>query len=228
VTDVSSSQHRQAWDLIPWIVNGTASEAECQCVQEHVQSCADCREELEFQRRLQRAVAREAGPEVEAHSAWTRMRERLDGDSGSLPTAAERFAPRRLRRVERTWLPWVMAAMLVQGVGLGVLGTALWPHVPSAGANAVAPADAYHTLSASLPAISPATVRVVLAPTMTLAELRGALASARLQVVSGPSDAYVWSLAPAGEPTRAATDAAVRALRATAGVRFAEPISAAP
>lgn len=226
MTDASGSQHRQSWDLIPWIINGTASESERRVVEEHLQGCADCRAELEFQQRLQCAVAHEGGVVADADASWARLRERLDAEPDASPAA--RPALRRSRLSERSWMPWVMAAMLVQGVGLGVLGTALWSRAPSGSLNAPTPSTAYRTLSASPPAAQPATVRVVFAPSMTLGELRAVLASARLQVVSGPSDADVWSLAPAGESTRAATEAAVRTLRSSPGVRFAEPIGAAP
>lgn len=222
MTDASSSQHRQSWDSIPWVINGTASESDRRVVEEHLQGCTDCREELEFQRRLQRAVAHEGSVEVDSHSPWARLRERLDADTQSAS------APHRARAPERTWMPWVLAAMLLQGVGLAVLGTALWSKAPSGSLNAPASSAVYRTLAVSQPPLQPATVRVVFAPTMTLAELRAVLANARLQVISGPSDADVWSLAPAGDSTRTATDAAVRALRASANVRFAEPIGAAP
>jgi hypothetical protein len=228
VTDASSSQHRQAWDLIPWIVNGTASESEQRGVEEHLHSCADCREELEFQRRLQCAMARESAPEADATAGWARLRQRLDADR--IPTALADLTPRRLRRVERMWLPWVVAVMLLQGVGLGVLGTALWSRSSPSPVTAMAttPISAYRTLSAPQLPAAPATVRAVFAPTMTLAELHAALAGAHLQIVSGPSDADVWSLGPARDSTRAATEAALRMLRASSNVRFAEPIGTAP
>ena len=53
-----TSVHRLAWDQIPWIVNGSLSETERLVVESHLQACADCREEFEFQR-LQRCVYRE-------------------------------------------------------------------------------------------------------------------------------------------------------------------------
>ena len=226
MTDASSSQHRQSWDLIPWVINGTASESERRTVEEHLQGCSDCRGEMEFQQRLQRAVAQEGNVEADTQSSWARFRDRFDADP--MPSLAARLGPRRVRHSEHRWMPWVMAAMLVQGVGLGVLGAALWSRAPSGSLNAAAPSSVYRTLSASQPQAQPATVRVVFAPTMTLGELRAVLASARLQVVSGPSDADVWSLAPAGESTRAATDVAVHALRSSPSVRFAEPIGASP
>ncbi len=226
MTEASSSQHRQAWDLIPWIANGTASESEQRSVDEHLHDCADCREELEFQRRLQRAMARDSAPEADATAGWARLRERLDADE--VPSVLAQLAPRRLRRAERTWMPWVVAVMLLQGVGLGVLGTALWSRTSANPTMATAAVGAYRTLSAPQPPLPPATVRAVFAPTMTLAELHAALAGAHLQIVFGPSDADVWSLGPAGDSTRAATEAALRALRTSSNVRFAEPIGGAP
>jgi hypothetical protein len=226
VRDASGSQHRQSWDLIPWVINGTASEPDRRVVEEHLQGCADCRAELEFQQRLQRAVAHAGSVASDTDASWARLHERLDAEPEA--PSASRPAARRPRLNERSWMPWVMAAMLVQGVGLGVLGTALWSRAPAGSLTASAPSAPYRTLSASQPAVQPATVRVVFAPNMTLGELRAVLASARLQVVSGPSDADVWSLAPAGESTRAATETAVRALRSSPAVRFAEPIGVAP
>jgi hypothetical protein len=212
--------------LIPWIINGTASESERRCVEEHLQSCADCSAELEFQRRLQRAVARQGTVEPDTHGSWARLRERLEDEpAASLAPPSGRTRP---RPQERSWMPWVMAAMLMQAVGLGVLGTALWSRSASSALSTATPGAAYRTLAAAAPQAQAATVRVVFAPTMTLAELRALLAAARLQVVSGPSDADVWSLAPAGDSTRAATEAAVRALRSSSSVRFAEPIGGAP
>ena len=179
MTDASSSQHRQSWDLIPWVINGTASESERRTVEEHLQGCSDCRGEMEFQQRLQRAVAQEGNVEADTQSSWARFRDRFDADP--MPSLAARLGPRRVRHSEHRWMPWVMAAMLVQGVGLGVLGTALWSRAQMSSPNA-----------------------------------------------SGPSDADVWSLAPAGDSNRAATDAAVRTLRSNPSVRFAEPIGAPP
>lgn len=221
MTEVSSSEHRQAWDLIPWIVNGTASEDERQDVQAHLQNCSDCREELEFQHRLQHAVTREAAPDSDAQANWARLSQRLDGAA-----PADGSARLAVRRAKRTGWRWATAAMVVQGIGLGVLGSALWWRVPAGGSSS--PVAAYRTLSASVAAASPATIRVVFVPTMTVVELHAVLATTRLQVVSGPSEADVWSLAPADESERLDTDRAVRLLRASPRVRFAEPIAAAP
>jgi len=72
-----------------------------------------------------------------------------------------------------------------------------------------------------------ATIRAVLAPTLTLGELQSLLAQSHLQIVAGPSDAGVYSLAPLSVRVAVATQPALAQLRANPGVRFAEPVDAA-
>jgi Putative zinc-finger len=222
----TSSVHRQAWDLIPWIVNDSAPEPERQAVQAHLESCADCRQELEFQRQLQRAMAQRSAPDIDARDSWQRLRSRLDTAAG--PVAAVRGARRHARRAGNGGMSWLIAAMVVQAVGLGALGAAWWSR-PSAPASAPAGyAAVYRTLSAPQPVVPGATIRVVFAPDLTMAQLQAVLADARLQVRAGPNEVGVWTLGPAGDSNLAATDVALRELRASSQVRFAEALPSAP
>jgi hypothetical protein len=41
-TDDSFADHRAAWELIPWVVNGTADEAARALLTTHLASCPDC------------------------------------------------------------------------------------------------------------------------------------------------------------------------------------------
>ncbi len=226
MTDASTSLHRRAWDLIPWIINGSAPQSECQAVEAHLHDCPDCGAELEFQRRVQMAIARKGTPDLDPHASWQRLSARLDaGADAELPSRLDHRHPSRFGRA---WMPWVMAAMLVQAIALGALGAALWWRTAPGDSNAIARTGAYRTLSAAASPAPQATIRAVFAPTMTLGELQALLAGARLRVVTAPSDGDVWSLGPADDSTRAATDTAVQALRAHAAVRFAEPIGASP
>jgi hypothetical protein len=69
------------------------------------------------------------------------------------------------------------------------------------------------------------TVRAVFSPTITLVELQAILDEAQLRIVSGPTEAGVYSLAPTSQrPTRAA----LALLRAHPNVRFAEGIQTDP
>jgi hypothetical protein len=227
VINETPSLHRQAWDLIPWVINGTATPSECLAVEAHLQGCQDCREELEFQRRVQTAMARQSTPELDMSSAWQSLRARLD--EAAQPQAE---APRARRLgAGRGWMPWVLAAMVVEAVGLGALGTAvLWRPAPHAAAMTTTamttPAAAYRTLAAPEGAPQSATIRVVFSSTMTLAQLQALLSAARLQVVAGPGvGADVWSVGPTPDSNRAATLAALGRLRASPEVRLAEPVS---
>jgi hypothetical protein len=219
------SVHRQAWDLIPWIVNGTAPESEWRAVQAHLESCQDCREEFDFQRQLRSAMAQQGGSESDIRESWLQLRGRLD--LAAEPRAFAMRAQRGTRGIGKTAMPWLIAAMVVQAIGLAALGAAWWSRPIGAsvppGSTAV-----YRTLSAPEAAPQAATIRVVFAPDATLAQVQAMLAAARLQVRAGPSDVGVWALGPVRDSNRAATEAALRELRASSEVRFAEALAGAP
>lgn len=236
----SSSIHRQAWDLIPWIVNGTADVRDRAAVEAHLSQCEHCRNELHFQSTLRASMAAEpaamASAAVEAEDGWQRLCARLDRDS--LPACDEnpvdtsqsmgsrpgRHAPRRSPR--SGWaVGWVAAAVL-EAVALGAMGMAMWSKSrlpePSAGV------PAYRTLSDVQTVPANATIRVVLEPRTTLAQLQALLGRSGLTIVAGPSPAGVWSLAPSRASGHSATEAALRNLRADPAVHFAEPLDTAP
>jgi hypothetical protein len=224
VSTESQRAHRQTWDLIPWIVNDSVAPSEHQAAQAHLQDCANCQAELQFQRHLQSLMQSRSVPPLDAQAGWQRLSARLD-----LPTGTQAQSPRGRER--RGWLPWAAAALVIESVALGALGTALWwrgqPGAASA-ASAATAAPLYRTLSAAASAPPPATIRVVFVPQMTIAQLHAVLAAAHLQVVAGPSAAGVWSLGPATDSNRAATETALRQLRSSSDVRFAEPVDAMP
>jgi hypothetical protein len=222
----TSSTHRQAWDLIPWIVNGSAPESERLAVQAHLEGCTDCRQEFEFQRQLQAAMALQSTSATDMRDSWQRLRGRLD--TAARPEATARSVHRRSRNVGKAWMPWLVAAMVVQAVGLGAFGAAWWSRPTAPQASVPAGTAVYRTLSAPEATLQAATIRVVFAPDVTMAQVQAMLAAARLQVRAGPSDIGVWTLGPAGDSNRAATNAALRELRARPGVQFAEALAGTP
>jgi hypothetical protein len=211
--------HRQVWNLIPWVINGRASTAEQARVGAHLESCVDCKEEYEFQRQLHEAMRRDVGEDRDPQHALRGLWARLDAD-GSAPDT-------RLGSRKSAWLVRSLAAMVVvEAIGLYALGGLLWWH----NAPPAAPPAQYRTLSSPPPAAATATVRVVLAPATTLAEFQQLLEQSHLQVVSGPSEAGVYSLAPMVSAKEAehrdATARTLARLRAHPAVRFAEPVGA--
>ena len=223
-SDDAFSIHRRAWELIPWVVNGRASGEERRTVEQHLTECGDCREEFDFQMRLHGAMNRppqpEAGADAAAAASLQRLWQRIDGEE-ALPVVR--------RRASGSFARGLLAAVLIEAVGIAALSAALWTRdapqqVVAAGA---AGAPLYQTLSAAPEGAAHATIRAVLAPTLTLGVLQSLLAQSHLQIVAGPSDAGVYSLAPLSVRVAVATQPALAQLRANPGVRFAEPVDAA-
>ncbi|HEV7986768.1 MAG TPA: zf-HC2 domain-containing protein [Steroidobacteraceae bacterium] len=211
----SLQSHRQVWEQIPWILNGSASEAELRAAQEHLRQCADCREAFAFEQRLRDALLR-AQPNVgDAEDGWQRLSARIVSSEARPPLSA------RLRP-SATQTRWLAAAVIVEALALGAMVTTSW--FTHAGR---VPAGVYQTLAQPEVGRPAATIRVVLAPDMTLDQLRTLLNEAHLQVVAGPGESGVWSLAPAEDVNTVATDAALHELRQSPQVRFVEPINGA-
>ena len=72
------------------------------------------------------------------------------------------------------------------------------------------------------------TIRVVFAPDVSVGTMQAVLAAAGLQIQSGPSSAGVWSVEPVRDSNRSATQVALRELRDSPQVRFAEVIGGSP
>jgi hypothetical protein len=182
--------------------------------------CADCREAFAFEQRLRQAMVQPQANLSDAEEGWQSLCARLDSSPANQKNWRESSRkPMRTRASMGIPVRWLAAAVIVEALALGAIVTASWIN----GAGRV-PASAYHTLSRSDAINAAPTIRMVLAPGMTLEQFRILLNTAHLQVVAGPGEAGVWSLAPAEDATTVATEAALRELRGNPQVRFAEPI----
>jgi hypothetical protein len=246
IMDTPSFSHRQAWDLIPWFVNGSATAAERELVGEHLRTCADCRDEYAFQSRLQAGMNTESMSERDPQPAFRRLLERIDTDRAddglaadtkirSTPHASHRH-PRRSAHRGSTWTRYkvrVLAAVVIaQSVGLVVLASMLPGYDRSAGSNA-----RYATLSEARAASVAASIRFVPEPTLSVAAMQAILADAKVHIVESNPGSSIYGLAPdpdsrtattTGTPANGATTTAVAIahLRARQGVLLAEPIVA--
>jgi Putative zinc-finger len=199
--------HKHAWELIPWYVNGTVSEARRDSLLFHLERCSQCRDEVQAQRALLQGMKTRQQVETMPHASLQKLMARIDADPLPQHQAASR-APRALR--------WLTAAVVLQGLLLGALATALL-RTPRGEAPAT-----YQTVSSPAPAAGVASIRAVFAPDMTLGELQALLERAHLRIVNGPSPDGVYTLA-----TSAISDdprQALLTLRAHPAARFAEPI----
>lgn len=215
--NTSTLPHRQIWELIPWVVNGSAGAAERQTVEDHLRQCADCRDEYAFQSRLRAGIAEDGvdGDERQAQDGLRRLLARIDLESDtdrSDRTGAR--APRRQHLLQRV----LIAAVLVQGIGLAVLAPLLLQRED--------PRTEYRTLTSTPTQPSSAMIRLVPAPTLTLAELQAMLGAEDLRIVESNAGGSIYGLAfesgGAADATRT-----VERLRAYRGVLLAEPIGSA-
>ena len=208
--DKRFAHHREAWELIPWVVNGTATEQERALVHAHLADCADCTSEFRFQSELRTAVLGTSTPVADASASFLKLSTRLDSASGAAATYRRRFATFTGRRT-------LLAVVALEAVCLIGLSTALSVRGPTLGVAA------YRTLGAGAEFPRHATIRAVLDPALSLSELQAMLAELQLQIVAGPSAAGVFSLAPEASAPSASTAQTVSKLRSRTGVRFAEP-----
>jgi hypothetical protein len=158
-----------------------------------------------------------ANVEYAPQAGLERTLARIDELTREAPPATTAPPTRASRRITPT--QWLAAAVVVQAVGLGVLGTS----VIGRPATSQAPA-AYQTLSSAAPVASGARIRAVFAPSTPVDELRSLLGANRLAIVAGPSEAGVFTLAALDPGVDAAhLEALIASLRRSPSVAFAEP-----
>jgi hypothetical protein len=205
-------KHRQVWDMIPWLVNGSLPHARRAGLQHHIDTCAECRAEIEAQRQLMQAM--NTRPQVESmpHVPLQKLWERIDSSTpAAAPSARQPPAtPSRL-------VGWLAAATIVQALLLGALSWRLFWSPQETGGETT-----YQTVSSPSPAPPVASVRAVFAPDMTLGELQALLERARLRIIDGPTPEGVYTLATAS--ARDDPRQALLTLRSHPAARFAEPI----
>jgi hypothetical protein len=181
-----------------------------------VQACADCRLELARQRSVQAAVAQEMGPVTDVDAGVKRLFKRIDEAADHTIAAVPGSLARRRWQGTGAIQHWLVAAVIVEAVGLSAMGVAL--------VLRGAPEHEYQTLAEATVVNRRASILIVPAPSMQLGELQQQLQALNLTVVSGPNAVGAFALAPhADQPNQ---EAQIASLRALPGMRLVEPIAA--
>ena len=225
--------HDDVWHALPFFVNGTLRGSTREEVDAHLASCAECRSEVTTQASVRDAIAREDVRQETTQSSfdllWGRITDHdaiIDAQASAtaaLATAAAAGSTTAAGASARRapvggMLKWLVAAVVVEGIGLVTLGAATW----SSNLGLAADAD-YRTLSSTpAAALSGGQIRAVFAPELALQSLQTLLSTAKLSIVGGPTEAGVYTLAL--DDANGSVDAALTGLRRSASVRFAEPI----
>jgi hypothetical protein len=213
----AAGEHEDISALLPWYINGSIGELERQRVDAHLILCAGCRDELAQEQLIYRGMTADAAVEYMPAASLKRLQARLDGvvigassDSrAQLPAARERRGRRPMR-----WQGLMAASVAVMAVALSLLAADRWMQT-----RGHASAPDYYTVTTPTPHAPGEVIRAVFSPTITLVELQAVLDEAQLRIISGPTEAGVYSLAASsGRPV----SSSLASLRRDEKVRFAE------
>jgi hypothetical protein len=198
-----SGEHEEVFALFPWYLNGTLAETDRRKVDEHTGICAACRDQLAREREIYRAMSAESSLEF-IPASFSRLQARLDALSAEKAALPEASLPRSARR---HGMLGRLAAASIAVLALGSLSQIRT--VPSE----------YHTVTTAAPRATDEVIRAVFSPAITLVELQAILDEAKLRIISGPTEAGVYSLAANSDRPVAVS---LSLLRQHASVRFAE------
>jgi hypothetical protein len=208
----NSVEHHEVSALLPWYVNETLGELDRRRADAHLGMCTVCREDLAAQRRICEAIAAQPAIDFMPVASLKRLQARLDTLAESAPTIAPGKEQPTQRLPWRGWMAASVAAMAV-AVAVALVATNRWVQI-----EARLQPD-YRTVTTSAPRPQGEVIRAVFSPSITLVELQTILDEAQLRIVSGPTEAGVYSLASNSTLT---VRASLALLRQHSTVRFAE------
>ena len=163
----------------------------------------------------------DAGVERMPTAGLNRLRLRIESldDAGPAPAATDEAARSEAPAASSLRQRRSAIAASIAMTAVGALAALLWNQHE----RRIAPAN-YYTVTTTAPQPATTAIRAVFAPTVTLSELQELLDDAHLKIVSGPTEAGVYSLAMSGSPS---ADWSLQRLRGHEVVRFAESVVAA-
>ena len=215
----------EAARLLPWFVNGRLSAADAERVTQHLEHCEICRADLVEQRALRATLKAGSSVEYAPQAGLAKTLARIDeltreAAPGREQPRAERDLGNRRRRFGA--MQWLTAAVVVQAIGLGAIGGSFLVH--QADDRSLA---RYATLSSPAPVANGPRIRAVLSEAMTVGQLKALLAAHRLSIISGPTEAGVFTFGAFDTlPGRDRSETPLAGLRADPNVLFAEPVVA--
>ena len=220
----SKRTHRECWDLLPWIVNDRASPRDKTKVEQHLTTCDACREELERQRVLRDAIRQEEPIVIAPQTSFQKLMQRIDGQVDEPAPHEPIDEETHVAHVPRPFGRWLPIAAAIQAIAIaGLLGTVWWQ------ARATLEAPRFTTLTSSSGIAHGPVIRVVFAPEVSIVSINTVLRAIPAEIVSGPSEAGVFTLALPNEAESAdRVHQALLRLRSDPQVIFAEVAMARP
>jgi anti-sigma factor RsiW len=206
----NSVEHHEVCALIPWYVNDTLPEQQRQRVDAHARQCAQCRDDLALQRRIFDSIDASPALDYMPVASLKRLQARIDIMQTQTPLPLTPAV--QPSRTESPWRGWMAASIATMAVAIGLLAADRWVQSDSREPN-------FRTVTNSRPRPQGEVIRAVFAPSIKLVELQTILDEAQLKIVSGPTEAGVYSLAANSTLT---VRSSLALLRQHSAVRFAE------
>jgi hypothetical protein len=209
----NSPQHAEVAALIPWYVNATVNEQDRLRIDAHLMLCAACRDDLAAERRVFESMSAESAIEYMPVASLNRLRARLDVEHADAADPEVAPLPHR-RRSGFAWQGLMAASVALMAIAVGLLAADRWMQFRSQSG-----APNFHTVTSPAPRAPDEAIRAVFLPSTTLVELQAILDESQVRIVSGPTEAGVYSLALTTD--RPVSDS-LALLRQHSSVRFAE------
>lgn len=208
----NSAEHQEVSALIPWYVNDTLADHERQRVDAHVGACAPCRDDLAVHKRIFEGIDAQPALNYMPVASLRRLQARLD--AAQAQAVSPQLPPLEPVRSTSPWRGWMAASIATMAVAIGLLAADKWVQF-----EARANQPNYRTVTSAAPRPRGEVIRAVFSPSITLVQLQSILDEAQLKIVSGPTEAGVYSLASNSSLT---VRSSLALLRLHSTVRFAE------
>lgn len=160
--------HSRAFELLPWLVNGSLGAEERDAVEQHIRSCLACHRELKEQQSLRAALRAQPVVHLSPQTNFEKLTRQLDGEPVLSASKARRFAP-------------LVRFAVAASVALIAVGAVLW----------LSPWDVdtradYRTL-ANGAAAPRGELDIVFGQSVTQAEMQSLLEQIGAKIEAGPS-----------------------------------------
>jgi hypothetical protein len=216
--------HAEAWALLPWLANGRIASDEREWVEAHVHSCAECRAELSAQRMVADQMNRDGATAPSAANdeqrSFNKLWARIEASEAASPAApgVAGSGPRATNPTVR----WLAAAVVVQALGLGVLGMSML----GGGSRADGEYSNVTSVDSAARQNAPA-VRVVFAPGTSIETINTLLTHQGLQIVDGPGTQgnFTAILSADAVASGASADSVASVMSKDPNVSFAQPVA---
>jgi hypothetical protein len=198
--------HTQAFELLPWLVNGSLSGTELDSVQSHVRSCVTCRIAIREQQQLRAAIREQPTVPLSAEQGFERLTRQLEESA----VVTDILSARRLLGSSAPARLAAAAVLLAAVVGVAWLvdsGVDRTPQFTTLGEEA---------------AIDEPRIDLIFAAWVSESDMRALLSDINATIVGGPSDIGRYTVRIGGNALSEADVAALlERLASDRRIRFA-------